>query len=65
MCRAAAAFLGADGAVVVDNAAHTVELSKLFLWYGVDFGDTDKKILASVAAFVRRQVSSETKLLNL
>ena len=39
-------------AIIICQSEHTVQVSKLFLWYGCDFGTGDEEVLKSISGFV-------------
>ena len=41
-------------AITLNQSDRTVQLSKLLLWYGCDFGACDKEILHVISGFVRK-----------
>jgi len=46
----------------VDDDAVAVNLSKLFLWYGRDFGDTDQDMLGWITKYVSFNYDENTNI---
>ena len=44
-------------AIIVNDADKTVQISKLLLWYGCDFGKNDAEVLTTLSSFIRKSNS--------
>ena len=55
---AAAAFLNGGG-VLIDREGHSVSLSRIFKWYGRDFGFSQVELLRFIALYLNRDEDRE------
>jgi len=62
--RAAASFLCADGAIILSDPDKTVQISKLLLWYGCDFGKNDSEVLSTISSLIQKSNSELAALVE-
>jgi hypothetical protein len=60
---AAAHFINSGG-VIIDRTARRVSLSRIFKWYGRDFGDTLAQRLRFVAPYLDDEAAREFLMKN-
>merc|ERR1739848_646889 len=52
LSRSAASFLCANEAISINQDDRAIKMSKLFLWYGCDFGSCDAEVLSRICGFI-------------